>query len=154
MKNNKSILMIQSEEYNGKDEWKSDFCLHDDSLLFIDKASNNILAEVIIVDDFSYIQIDSFEVKRTLRNKGVARECIKILMDYSLSLGKKGLTGGATQDATAFWSRIGADITFSDECDYCNGDCDSCEYYDEDELNDFILKPMSFYSYYETRKTN
>lgn len=151
MINNKEILMILEEEYDGKDEWRADLCDYDDNWLFVDAATNNILAEATVLDDFSYMKVDCFEVKRGLRNVGVGRECIKLLMDYSISLGKKGLSGDATQEGTGFWHRIGADIILPNECNSCNEECDSCEHYDVDDLNEFVLKIRPFYSYYETR---
>lgn len=147
------ILMILEKDYKGSDTWRGDLSMYgDDSFLFVEKETNQILAEIAMIDDFSYMKIDNFEVKPGIRREGIARECIKLFMDYVISLGKKGLTGDSTQEATPFWHRIGAEIIFLDDCNDCDGDCDSCEYYDEDELNEFTLKPRSFYSYYETRK--
>ena len=149
----KEIFMVLEKDYNGGDTWRGDLSMFgDDVFLFIDKETNRILAEIAMIDDFSYMKIDNFEVRPGVRSKGIARECIKLFMDYVISIGKKGLIGDSTQEAAPFWHRIGAKITFSDSCNDCNGDCDSCPYYDEYELNEFILKPRSFYSYYAAKK--
>ena len=149
----KEILMILEKDYKGSDTGRGDLSMYgDDIFLFIDNDADKIIGELVAIDDFSYMKIDDFAVRPGIRKKGVAKECIKLFMDYAISLGKKGLTGDATQEATPFWHRIGAEIIFPDDCNDCSGDCDSCEYYDEDELNEFTLKSRSFYSYYETRR--
>lgn len=118
-------------------------------MLFVEKETSQILAKISMIDDFSYIKIDNFEVKPGIRREGIAREYIKLFTNYVISLDKKGLTGDSTQEAAPFCHRIDAEIILPDNC---NGDCDSCEYYGENELSEFTLKPRSFYSYYETRK--
>lgn len=148
------LMMIRDTEYKGELNWRANLW-GDNSWLFIHKEEG-IVAEIVLLDDFSCMKVDDFEVRPEIRKNGIGRVVIKLCMDYALEQDKKGLTGESTDFAMPFWSKLGADLEIEDEddeCFNCDNNCEECSLYNKNEVNltPFILKSRSFYSYYASR---
>lgn len=128
------LKVVRALNYNGDEKWM--FYLDDESAYFF-IYNNQVVAEIVLYDEFNYIRIYDFQIKSNLRKQGFGKAVVYKIFDYALKNNKIGICGESTYDAYDFWNALG--VEFEENSDDCIDD----NYEDDDySFEEEVLTPF------------